>query len=178
MVTHKHLPVAEETDASVNPGLSRSPERERRAAGSPQRGGDFRDRAARGLGRYLRAARLNHGWSYDDLSRRAGVDRATVIALEHGILNPGQIRRSWLAGLARALGEDVDDLGLLLGVALPRVGEALEEPHCFLSASFAPSGVAEMEIQLTYHGAGWRNSRDRFRADRPVRDPERLFFDK
>lgn len=178
MVTHKHVPIAEEADASLDPALSRPPGRDRWAADSPGRGGDFRDRAARGLGRYLRAARLNHGWSLDDVSRRAGVDRATVIALEHGILTPSQIRRSWLARLARALGEDLDDLGLLLGVPLPRGDEALEEPRCFLSASFSPSGAAELDIQLTYHGAGWRNSRERFRAARPWRDPERLFFDK
>lgn len=32
--------------------------------------------------------------------------------------------------------------------------------------------------RATYFGPGWRCCRDRYRATRPARDPQRLYFDK
>lgn len=178
---YKYSPLNEEaddSDISENVPLSRPPGGNRWTAGNPSRADDFRDPDAVGLGRYLRAARLNAGLSYDELSRRARVDRAALIALEYGLYSPGQIRRTWLARLAGALGEKPDNLALLLGIPLLRHAERDERAPLYLSDAPAPDDPGPVTIRLTYYGAGWHSSRERYRAERPPRDPERQFFDK
>ena len=178
---HKYTPLGEEADDSdVGDSFPspRPPGGNRWTADNPSRADDFRDPDAVELGRYLRAARLNAGLSHEELSRRAHVDRATLIALEYGLFAPGQIRRAWLSRLAVALGEKPDNLALLLGIPLPHRPEKDERAPLFLADAPVSDDWGAVTIQLTYHGAGWRGSRDHFRAKRPARDPDRLFFDK
>lgn len=178
---HKYNPLNEEaddSDISEKTPLSRPPGGDRWIADSPSRADDLRDPDAVGLGRYLRAARLNADLSYDELSRRTHVDRATLIALEYGLYPPGQIRRAWLIRLAGALAEKPDNLALLLGTPLPRRAERDERAPLYLSDAPAPDDPGPITIRLTYYGAGWHSTREHYRAERPPRDPERQFFDK
>ena len=148
-------------------------------------GSGFPDCAALGLGRYLRAARLNAGWSYEALAGEAGLVRVTVIALESGLLPPADIRAEWLDRLAAALNEDAGDLRLLLNlpVARPeraaRAAAAAESRLLRLTVDDADDDhPAGSEAHPPYHGAGWIDCRARYRSIRPQRDPERLYFDK
>jgi hypothetical protein len=182
MKSRKIESVAEESGGLLEEDTRRPPGRVRRLVAAPVPIVDFRDPRAVGLGRYLRATRLNRELSCDEVSRRAGVDRVTVIALELGLLRPEQIRSAWLTRLGYALGEDGDDLGLLLGIPLPTSSpqQADIAPYAYLAAKgeMASSEEAAHPTTRPYLGVGLVNSRDRFRGTRPPRDPERLFFDK
>ncbi len=165
--------------------IARSSSRGRGTPGSSRPGGagSSPERAAVGLGRYLRAARLNGGWSYNDLAEQAGLDRVTVIALESGLLQTAAIRPEWLDWLAAALGEDVDDLRLLLGLSIngvePATRPTAEPRRLQLPADNAHNEDAtEITAHPSYHGAGWIDCRSRYRSTRAQRDPERLYFDK
>lgn len=175
-------PIEEGPGEGLEDYSRRPPGRVRRLVAAPVPIAEFRDPRAVGLGRYLRATRLNRELSYDEVSRRAGIDRVTVIALELGLLRPDQIRSAWLTRLAYALGEDGDDLGLLLGIPLPTSSpqQADIAPYAYLAVEGEPASPEEPARSTTrpYLGVGLVNSRDRFRSTRPPRDPERLFFDK
>lgn len=175
---HNHIPLGEEADDSIDLRSARPPGGYRWTVANPEHEDEFRDLAALGLGRYLRATRLNEGLSYDELSRRARVDRVTLIALELGLLPPEQIRRAWLDRLAGALGEKPDHLALLLGIPLPRRAAQGDRTAHFLADIAGSENPDAVTIQLTYHSAGWRGNRERYRAERSPRDPDRLYFDK
>ena len=163
-----------------------------RTAGRPAAAAtEFRDPAVVALGRYVRAARLNLGLSYDDLSRRAGLDRVSIMALECGLLALNRPWRATVPRLARALGEDPADLELLLGIPLPpQPGEAAASGLAYAYLDVDPGdhalprdarpadGRIADTSSCSYLGPGLLISRDRFRAARSPRDPERLYFDK
>jgi DNA-binding XRE family transcriptional regulator len=88
---------------------------------------------ARSIGARIRAARMRHGWSQDDLASRCGIARANVARLEAGRHQPllQTVRR-----VSRALG---------LGI-----GELLVEP------SYQPAG--EDERWLSGGVAEWGSS--------------------
>jgi hypothetical protein len=73
------------------------------------------DLAAKRLGRYLRAARVNAGLTSTALAYQARLPLAVVLALETGLIPAHEIEAGWLAQLAAALAENVDDLRLVLG---------------------------------------------------------------
>lgn len=182
MKTKRTAPLDDETGGVCDEVTRRPPARARRLVADPPPIAEFRDAPAIGLGRYLRAARLNRGWSYDELSRRAELDRVIVIALELGLYATGQIRRPWLARLAGALGEEVDDLALLLGIPLPLNPGPKTHPIPFsylLAETDLPlAGQTSQTEPSPYLGAGLVISRDRYRSARRPRDLDRQFFDK
>ena len=99
------------------------------------------DPAAERLGRYLHAARVNAGLAPADVARQARVPLAVVLALETGLIPVPDIQAGWLRQLATALGEDVDDLELMLGPQRQKRRslawfKALTWPHSALPAVF------------------------------------------
>jgi ribosome-binding protein aMBF1 (putative translation factor) len=83
------------------------------------------DRAARSLGRYLHTARTNRDLSQSQLATRAGVTEAKVVALEHGLIWPDEIERESLWAIAEVLGEDFEELILILGQSSHTVSHRL-----------------------------------------------------
>jgi len=73
------------------------------------------DEAAVRLGRYLRAARINGELSIDQLARQTNLSKATLIALEHGLILTCAIKPKWLKALAEELNEQIEDFNLTLG---------------------------------------------------------------
>ncbi|MCC7020057.1 MAG: helix-turn-helix transcriptional regulator [Ardenticatenales bacterium] len=61
----------------------------------------------RRLANRIRVARAEHGWSQDDLARRAGVTRQTVSSIETGQYGPSALLAFVLA---EQLGKRVDEL--------------------------------------------------------------------
>jgi transcriptional regulator with XRE-family HTH domain len=73
------------------------------------------DEAATRFGRYLRAARANRGLTIVELAAQTNISKASLIALEQGIILACDIKPKWLKDLAKALGENVEDFNLILG---------------------------------------------------------------
>jgi transcriptional regulator with XRE-family HTH domain len=149
---------------------------------------DPRDRFSVGLGRYLRAARLNQGLSHEEACRRTGIDRVTLIALENGLIRPARIQRLWILQLARLLDEPYDDLLLLLGVPLPAVMpdidpmviEAVPARRVSTGWAFNAPAVAPPSAPrvATYLATGWNNSVEQVRMARSRRELDRMYMDK
>jgi transcriptional regulator with XRE-family HTH domain len=60
------------------------------------------------LGDVLRAARLRHGWTQEQVARRIGATQGMITALERGKARRPHARR--MAPLAEALGLPVEEL--------------------------------------------------------------------
>jgi transcriptional regulator with XRE-family HTH domain len=73
------------------------------------------DETAERFARYLRAARVNAGLSIEQLAKQSRLSKATLIALEQGLVLACDIKPRWLKDLAEALAENVEDFNLILG---------------------------------------------------------------
>jgi len=81
--------------------------------------GDSEAAAAIRLGRYLRAARLNAGFSVVHLAEGSKISNATLTALEQGLILSRDIKPKWLKTLAALLDTDVEEFYCILGRDIP-----------------------------------------------------------
>lgn len=81
-------------------------------------------------GRLIAAARVLLGWSQDELARRAGVARRTIVSLEGGKGDPKRSTETKILALLEAEGLEFTETPDRLGVAMRRRrrDEASAEP--------------------------------------------------
>lgn len=78
------------------------------------------DRGAQDFARYLQAARVNAGWSPQELATQASLSEAEIMALERGLILSTKIKPGSLHAIAKALGEDIEDFALILECEIPQ----------------------------------------------------------
>jgi RHS repeat-associated protein len=83
---------------------------------------DLNDSAAMTFARYLRAVRSCIGFTQQQVAEKAGLPLAEIVALEHGLIISTAIKLTSLKALARVLGRDIRDFGLILERELPTPG--------------------------------------------------------
>jgi hypothetical protein len=107
-----------------------------------------------GFGRYLRASRLNKGYeSVEKLAKATEIPAGIIFAMESGAILRDRIKSQHLQMLALVLDESMDRFQLIL--------KPIPRPET-----------------ISYHGMGYKQSRDKWRPYRPHRDKETPFFSK
>ncbi len=72
------------------------------------------DETAVYFGRYLRAARVNANLSLAQLAAKTNISKATLTALEQGLILTDDIKLKWLKEIAKAVNGSVEDFNLIL----------------------------------------------------------------